>query len=266
MKRTLYLSVLLVAAAILGVAIAEPKPLAKNAKIIFLHHSTGENVWNGGVADWFTAYNAKNGVSYSIKEQAFPKDSPYGWENYPYDYWNIWVKHAGPKPFKQEPTLEMLTKDYDVIVFKHCFPVSNVDADTGEADVASSDKRLENYKLQYEALKKKMHEFPDTRFVVWTGAAQTKDNIDEDSAKRAKEFFEWVKNEWDEKDDNIYIWDFYALETEGGLYLQDKNSSDGDSHPNEAFCRQVAPLLGRRITDVIEGRGDTGDLTGKEKK
>ncbi|MBN1553886.1 MAG: hypothetical protein JXA11_04020 [Phycisphaerae bacterium] len=238
--------------------------MPKNAKIIFLHHSTGENVWNGGVEDWFGKYNSKRGTEYRIREQAFPKDSPYGWENYPYDYWNIWVKHAGTKPYKKEPTLEMLTKDHDVIVFKHCFPVSNIEADTGKGDVASSEKRLENYKLQYEALKKKMHEFPDTRFLVWTGAALTKDGVDEDAARRARKFFDWVKNEWDEKDDNIYVWDFYELQTEGGLYQKDQYSfGNGDSHPNEEFCRRVAPMLGRRVVDVIEGKGDTGAKTGK---
>jgi hypothetical protein len=266
MKLASYLTILLATAAILFAATTKPKIMARNAKIIFLHHSTGQNVWNGGVEDWFKAYNEKNGTSYSIREQAFPKDSPYGWENYPYDYWNIWVKHAGPKPYKQEPTLEMLTKDYDVIVWKHCFPVSGIEADTGQADVASPDKRLENYKLQYEALKKKMHEFPDTRFIVWTGAALTESQTDPEAAQRAKEFFTWVKTKWDEKDDNIYVWDFRELETEGGLYLKHKYSCDGDSHPNEAFCRRVAPMLGRRITDVIEGRGDAGDITGREKK
>jgi len=29
-------------------------------------------------------------------------------------------------------------------------------------------------------------------------------------------------DEWDEAGDNIFIWDFYSYETEGGLYLLDK--------------------------------------------
>ena len=155
-----------------GAPAAVPQPaLPTAARIVLLHHSTGECVWNGGVPQWFAQYNEAHGTRYTIAEQAFPKDSPYGWENYPYDYWNIWVRHAGPRPFKEEPTLEMLTPRYDVIVLKHCFPVSQIEADTGTADAASSDKRLENYKLQYAALKKKMRQFPKTRFLVWTGAA-----------------------------------------------------------------------------------------------
>jgi len=49
---------------------------------------------------------------------------------------------------------------------------------------------------------------------LFTGAAQVKSQISEDEAKRAKEFFEWAVKEWDLPNDNIYIWDFYNLQTE----------------------------------------------------
>jgi len=238
------------------------EPAPTKARILFLHHSTGECVWNGGVKGWFDAYNATKKTQYEITERNFPKSEPYGWNNYPYDYWNIWVRHAGGKPYKTEPTLEMLTPKNDVIVFKHCFPVSSIEADTGEADLASEDKRIENYRLQYAALKKKMHEFPKTKFILWTGAALVKAETDEAAARRARAFFDWVRGTWDERGDNIYLWDFYALETGGGLYLKATHAS-GDSHPNEAFSKRVAPLLCQRIVDVIRGMGDAGSITGK---
>lgn len=248
--------------AVSGRASAAQKAMPANARIILLHHSTGECVWNGGVPAWFRAYNAANSTRYAIGEQKFPKDSPYGWENYPYDYWNIWVRNAGPKPFRQEPTLEILTARYDVIVFKHCFPVSSIEPDTGRPDVASSEKRIENYKLQYAALKRKMRAFPKTRFLVWTGAALVRNETDEAAARRAKAFCDWVRTTWDEKGDNIYVWDFRQLETGGGLYLKAAHAS-GDSHPNERFSRTAAPLLCQRIVDVLRGRGDGTSLTGQ---
>ncbi len=235
-----------------------------NADIIFLHHSTGENIWNGGVPQWFDQYATQTGIRYEIVEQIFPKDSPYGWQNYPYDYWNLWVNHAGSSPYMEEPTLEILAAQYQVIVFKHCFPVSYIEPDIGQPNVASEDKRLENYQLQYQALKAKMHEFPNTRFLVWTGAALVQDETDAAAAARARTFFTWVKQSWDEAGDNIYIWDFYELETEGGLYMNPNYAEDRyDSHPNSAFSQSVAPLFGQRIVDVIEGRGDTASLTGQ---
>ncbi len=232
------------------------------ASILFLHHSTGECVWNGGVPAWFEAYNRANKTQYAITERNFPKSDPYGWNNYPYDYWNIWVRHAGEKPHQTEPTLEMLTPKYDVIVFKHCFPVSAIEPDAGSADVASQDKRIENYKLQYAALRKKLREFPKTKFIVWTGAALVRSETDEATARRAKAFFDWVRTTWDERGDNVYLWDFYALETDGGLYLKDAYAQ-GDSHPNERLSKRVAPLLCQRIVDVIAGRGDTASITGQ---
>lgn len=237
--------------------------LSKNAKIIFLHHSTGEIVWDGGVAGWISTYNSAQGKSYQIREQFFPV-SPYPWENYPYDYWNIWVKHAGSTAYQNNPTLEMLTAQYDVIVWKHCFPVSEIEADTGSPRIDSAAKTLENYKLQYEALKAKMRKFPNIRFIVWTGAALLRDSTNPEQAARAQEFSTWVKQTWDEPGDNIFVWDFRELETEGGLYLLSKYSAGaGDSHPNSTLARMAAPLLGQRIVDVIEGRGDSGTITGK---
>lgn len=230
------------------------KPSDENSiNVLFLHHSTGKNIWDGGVPEWFDDHNKNNDTKVEIIEQDFPKSDPYGWNNYPYDYWNIWVNNAGEEPYKNEPTLEMITKDYDVVVFKHCFPVSSIKADTGEPQIDSSDKRAENYKLQYEALKEKINTFPDTKFIVWTGAALVRENTDEASAERARNFSKWVKEEWDIQGNNIYIWDFRELQTEGGLYFKDEYAlNSANSHPNEEFSERVAPLLCERIIEVID--------------
>ena len=238
--------------------------IKSDARILYLHHSTGGCVWNGGVENWLKAANESNGTHYQIEERAFPTSEGYGWANYPYDYWNIWVNHAGDVAYKLQPTLEMLVKDYDVISFKQCFPVCYVEADTGEADVASDRKSLENYKLQYAALKEKLHSFPDTTFIVWTGAALVEQSVQEDQARRAREFFTWVKEEWDEPGDNIFVWDFHALQTEGGLYFKDEYAmSVEDSHPNETFSAKVAPLFGQRLMNILSGKGDSTSLTGE---
>lgn len=247
-------------------------------RIGFLHHSTGYVVWMGttsrisakvfnktALGSWITDFNKQNGTSYTIDQQDFPNTSGgYPWANYPYDYYNIWVKNAGETAYQGEPTLEMLTKDYDVIVWKHCFPVGNIQPNTGNPSVDSDVKSLENYKLQYAVLKEKMRSFPETRFVVWTGAALTEAATTPDEAQRAREFFDWVKAEWDEPGDNIFLWDFYELQTGGGLYLKPEHATAPDnSHPTAEFGQMVAPLLGQRIVDVITGKGDSASLTGE---
>ena len=87
---------------------ADPEP---GQRIIFLHHSTGNNIWQGdqsglkskfrrssAVETWFKGYNKTHGSNYMIKEMTFPQAEPYGWKNYPYDYYNIWVKNVGNHP------------------------------------------------------------------------------------------------------------------------------------------------------------------------
>jgi hypothetical protein len=237
-------------------------------KIIFLHHSTGNAILKGGestfrplvnysiqkfyVSKWFKKYNQLSGTNYIFDEQYFPKKG-YGWNNYPFDYYNIWVKNAGEHPFMSEPTLEILSKQYDLIIFKHCFPVCDILEDVNQPDINSSERRIENYKLQYYALRQKMMEFPDTKFLVWTGAAMQQPNITEIQAKGAKSFFRWVKNEWDTPNDNIYIFDFFELETEGTYYMKPEFAlNPKDPHPNKTFSKRVASLFCERIVEVIK--------------
>ena len=236
----------------------------REAKIMFLHHSTGSCIWKGGVKTHFTKYNIANKTKYEISERAYPKSTPYGWKNYPYDYWNIWVNHAGTRQYEEEDTLEILTKEYDVIIFKHCYPVSKVEEDTGKPDITSDNKTAENYKLQYEALKKKMKEFPDTMFIVWTGAALHHQATNVKEAERAQKFFKWVRETWDVKGDNIFVWDFWKLETDDGLYLKDEYSAGaGNSHPGKEFSKKVAPLFSQRIINILQGKGDSTSQTGE---
>ena len=241
----------------------------KEYRILFLHHSTGDVIFNAGktqsrlsrklfknrsfVKQWFKDYNSSNNTNYKIEDQYFPKNEPYGWSNYPYDYYNIWVKHSGNQSYMNEPTLEILTQKYNLIIFKHCYPVGDIIADSNHPEINSSVKSLENYKLQYLALKQKMHEFPSTKFLVWTGAARVESNTTKEQALRTKVFFDWVRNEWDTHDDNIFLWDFYELETEGTPYLKNENASDPmNSHPGKAFAEKVAPLFCKRIVEIIE--------------
>lgn len=237
-------------------------------KIIFLHHSTGQMIWigktnryvykftkKGDVQSYFNRYNRKNRKNYYIIERSFPDKEPYGLNNYPYDYYNIWVKNEGQEPYMNEPTLEILTKEFNIIILKHCFPVSKILEDTGSPNIDSDEKRIENYKLQYEALKEKMHEFPDNKFIVWTPSVHVKNNITPEEAQRTYYFYQWIKDEWNEEGDNIFIWDFYKYETEGELYLKEKYASDtNNSHPNREFASRLAPLFAQYIIDVAEGR------------
>jgi hypothetical protein len=108
-----------------------------------------------------------------------------------------------------------------------------------------------------------MREFPDTQFLVWTVPPKVEGETTPEIARRARSFVTWQRDVWDEPGDNIYLWDFQALATDGDLYLTDEHAmGELDSHPNDEFSEEVAPLFGQRLVDVIEGRGDEASLTG----
>ena len=253
--------------------LVQGKRVTNSVRVHFLHHSTGKIIYYGGkeenadIPSLFQKYNESNHVSYSISEQYFPKSKPYGWNNYPFDYYNVWVKNAGNVAFMEEPTLEILTKEFDVIIFKHCFPVSQVLEGNNLPNIDSKEKTLDNYKFQYGALREKMLQIPETKFLIWTGAALTKESTTEENARRSQAFFHWVKTEWDKPNDNIFIWDFFEIETEGGIYLKTEYAAGPtDSHPNQNFARKANRLFFQRIIDVIENQGEKTSLTGEIKK
>jgi len=233
-------------------------PLAGSVNAIFLHHSTGGRVWNAGAAAWFTQYNTTNSKNYEVTQENF---HPSG--NDPYDYWNLWINTTTSADTHH---ITNLVQQYNVIIIKHCYPVSYLNADSANASVSSANRQIQNYKLQYAALKTEMLKYPDNRFILWTGAAAVAGDPGSSAANaaRSREFFTWVKNDWDTAGDNIYLWDFFELETEGDNTLKSAYAASAtDSHPNSSFCNQVYPLFCQRVIDVIEGRGDTASITGK---
>jgi len=276
----LFYKTILLAFVVTGCSKHNPSPnniMSKPINIAFLHHSTGGVIdrgntskvyyklfGKGDVSKFFSKYNKLNGTKFNYKSIIFPKKDGYGWNNYPFDYYNIWVKHAGKIPYSGEPTLEILTQKYDVIIFKHCYPVGEIIFDNGHPDVNSEEKRIENYKEQYFELKKKLHTFPETKFLIWTGAALVQSETTPEKAQKVREFFEWVKRDWDEPGDNIFIWDFFGLETEGGLYLKNEYATAPDnSHPSVAFGDKVTPLFCKRIIDVVQNEADNTSITGE---
>ena len=283
-RLVLALALALVPLAPRAQAAGAPAPMTANpttrmsgkVRIAYLHHSTGEAIWNGGVPEFIRAWNAEHRTEYEITELTYPATtggvprllqrfvSTYPWDNYPYDYWNLWVKHTGSDRDRGELTLDDLAGKFDVIVFKHCYPVSGIGPDGASSSVSSDEKTIANYRLQYEALKARLRQFPSKRFIVWTGPALVATKTNPEEAQRARRWVDWVKSEWDTPGDNIYVWDFYALQTEGGLYFKAESaSSPTNSHPSPAFSRAVAPLIGRRIVDVIEGRGDVAGVSAR---
>lgn len=230
-----------------------------NESIRLLTHSTGNNLYNeGGVASWLNSYNTSNGTSYSVSRVDYPSNG-YPWNNYPYDWWNLWVNEACSEGNSSMECLDNLAATYDVIVWKQCYPGADVLADTGEGDVGSSRKSLENYKLQYRSLRNVMGNYPETNFVVFTLVPRHRLATNASNASRAKEFVDWVKNEWlleDGQDHtNINIFDFWGYYAGGDNYLKyeyERSHTGSDSHPNTLANQTIGPIFSQFLVDVIE--------------
>jgi hypothetical protein len=224
-------------------------------------------VYNGGdVPEWISNYNTANGTNYLISERAYP-NAPYPWNNYPYDYWNLWINSACNNADNAITCLSSLCFNYEVIIFKHCFPGAAIAADNGDPSVSSSIKTTANYKLQYRALRDLLDAYPENKFIIWTLAPLHRLITTADAAARAREFVNWVKNEWLTEDGeahpNIYIFDFYGLVAQtdpstinGDLnclkYEYEGSHTNSDSHPNVLANQTVGPIFAEFIVNTIE--------------
>lgn len=173
-------------------------------KAIFLHHSTGDNLFNQGkVANWVNTYNDVNATSFQIETRTFP-NTPWPWENYPYDYWKLWVDHSCDNNDLDIECLPSIASGYDLVIYKHCYPGADIDSDTGSPDITSKVKSLENYKLQYRALRDLMDQMPEKKFMLWTLVPLHRLATNAAAAARANEFVNWVKTQWLSEDGNVH--------------------------------------------------------------
>ena len=229
---------------------------AESENTIFLHHSTGGVIYNDGhVENWFADYNTSNNTSYTITERAYPTGT-YPWDNYPYDYWNLWVNDACRSDEPSRHCLDQLTADYDIVIFKNCYPVSAVLEDTGSPDITSNRKSLENYKLQYAAVRDELQQYPDTLFIFWTGAPLRDTSTNPAQAARARQFANWVKNDMlaGGSYQNIRVFDYFDLTADSNNVLRAEYMTNisGDSHPNTLAAENVGPVFGQFIINSAQ--------------
>ncbi len=214
--------------------------------IHFLHHSTGANlITQGNIYEMFEQYNTDCNTNYIFSDEW---STPSG--NYPYDYY---IDTFSPE------RLAEYTSAYNVIIFKHCYPASDIAADTGEPDINSSRKSLENYKLQYRALRDRFDSYPDNKFLVMTIPPRHRLATTAEKAARAIKFVQWVNeeflNEDGNKHNNIGIFDFHVLLADSNGYLKyeyEINHNISDSHPNQLANETICPIFFDAIIDFCQ--------------
>lgn len=247
MKITRRHFLVLASAALPFASVRGDEPAADTAmKIHFLHHSTGGNLiaGAGGIAKMFTEYNTTFGTDYQFTEEW---SSPSG--NYPYDYYSDTFSEANLKKY---------TEQYNVLIWKHCFPGSSILEDEADPKIDTSRQSLEVYKLQYRALRDRFDAYPDTKFMVWTLPPLHRNATNADEARRATEFSAWVKTDFlteNGSHPNMGCFDFrgYVAGEDNFLkYAYEPDHTGSDSHPNQTANDTVCPLFFQSIIDFID--------------
>jgi hypothetical protein len=233
-----------------------PNPPDSPVRLIFIHHSTGEN-WlnddNGGLARALQ------------KNNYYPSDTNYGWgpdaigDRTDIPNWLEWFRSENTPQIMQavfqegevhSPFARTLTDpggENQIILFKSCFPNSALDGSPDDPPSSGSDLNVGNAKYIYNEILQYFKTRPDKLFVVITAPPLT----DGTFAANARAFNQWLVNDWLREDNytlpNVAVFDFYNVLTgpnnhhrfTGGQIehvINDKRNTEfypsEDDHPN----------------------------------
>jgi hypothetical protein len=163
---------------------------------------------------------------------------------------------------KRDLPLEALAAHYDVIIMKHCYPASDILADTGRPDPASPRQSQENYRAVYRLLRDKLAGHPDRLFIIWTlpprhRLYQPPEGDRAGNAARATAFSRWLAGEFLTEGGgrpNIRVWDFRGIVTDPATdylkYEYELSHEGPDSHPNGLANDAAGPGLARFIVEA----------------
>ncbi|HJX38331.1 MAG TPA: carbohydrate binding domain-containing protein [Anaerolineae bacterium] len=220
----------------------------QGVRIIFLHHSCGQNlIAQGGVREGLTAlgyefydhgYNEEGLVLADGTSTGTNFDVPDDNTN-PDGYAAIFAQPLHDPP---DNTFSQLMQ-YDVIVFKSCFPVSNI----------GDDAQLEEYKSYYLSIHERMDQYPDKMFVIVTQPPEIPADSSLDAAARARAFANWLSSdEYLSGHANVFVYDFFGQLAGGDNYLRPEYRTDeSDAHPNESANRTIGPLFVTFLDEAI---------------
>lgn len=197
-------------------------PPASPVRLIFIHHSTGEN-WlndeNGGLARALQQNNY------------FPSDTNYGWgpdaigDRTDIPNWLEWFRTENTDRYMKallqeseirapyERTLADPGGENQIILFKSCFPNSALEGNPDDPPTPGSDLTVGNAKYIYNEILTYFKTRPDKLFVLITAPPL----IDSARAKNARALNQWLVNNWLQENNytlpNVAVFDFYNILT-----------------------------------------------------
>ncbi|MCP3874607.1 MAG: hypothetical protein GY699_15810 [Desulfobacteraceae bacterium] len=243
----------------------EPSPPQKTMKLVFIHHSVGENWLN----------DANGGLGRLLFENNyFVSDTNYGWgpdgigDRTDIPNWPEWFTGPSSKRFlKALYRLNYKNSDYirkskdpggenKIVMFKSCFPNSNLEGNPKDASRRHGDDlSVSNAKAIYNQLLGYFGNQKDKLFIAVTAPPVREKTY----SKNARAFNNWLVNDWlkNYKQTNVAVFDFYNILTGKNNHhrisgkrlehlIRDRNNNlyyypgGGDNHPTKAGNRKAA--------------------------
>lgn len=236
--------------------------------LIFIHHSCGENWLNNSLDAALRAksyIDERNDITYGTTlspdsgRPASLGDIP--GDNTNMNHWILWFNDY----LEGVKTHGCASGTNTIIMFKSCYPISNVDEVGTEPGSPFSDgQSIVNYKAvyrnpngsgetysndgyAYKALEDVFAANPNVLFIPVTSPSCVPRDTNVENADRARQFNNWLKGEWlsGYKSrtglNNVAVFDWFdflanpddAGDSERNMTKDDYRTSNSDSHPNE---------------------------------
>jgi hypothetical protein len=200
----------------------DPSPPDHVVRLVFIHHSSGEN-WladdNGGLGQALSANNY------------YVSDTNYGWgpdaigDRTDIPNWLEWFRSDGTDRYMQAlfsegeqhagytRTLPDPGGENQIVLFKSCFPNSALEGRPDDAPSGDASLSVGGAKYVYNQLLDYFRTRPDRLFIVITAPPL----ISSDYADNARAFNEWLVNDWLAENGytlpNVAVFDFYNVLT-----------------------------------------------------
>ena len=197
----------------------DPNPPAEVVKLIFIHHSTGENWLNDN----------DGGLARALQENNyFVSDTNYGWgpdgigDSTDIPNWLIWFRGEESPRYTQAlytensqnaPYTRFLDDpggENQIIMFKSCFPNSELGGQPNDPSGTYEEMTVAGAKYVYSELLNYFRTRPDKLFVVIAAPPVS----DSSFAENARAFNLWLVNDWLQENNyalnNVAVFDFYA--------------------------------------------------------
>ena len=198
----------------------DPTPPEETVRLIFIHHSCGEN--------WLSDGNGNLGMQLG-KNNYFVSDTNYGWgpnsigDNTDIINWPEWFQGSDSASYmaavyaeagqnsNYTRTLADPGGENEIVMFKSCYPNSNLDGQPNDPPEEGYDFTVGNAKFIYNSLLTYFETRPDKLFIVIT-APPVQDPMFADNARG---FNTWLVQDWLNENNyplsNVAVWDFYNV-------------------------------------------------------